>query len=275
MDFIHTLINIDPNIITLVLLVCFFSLEQLVASSKGFKARGKHLLNNLALQLMLVLLNLFFVVVVVNAIDWLNTHEVGLFYLLNLPPWLMIVLGVISYDFVTYWIHRASHKVPLLWRFHRVHHSDTQMDSSTTFRFHPLELILIYQTGNVLTAAIFGSNVTSLTLYYLVLTVFFFFEHSAFRYPKWLNRTLGWVFVMPDFHRVHHHRQQRYTDTNFADIFSIWDRLFGTFCYTPTTSVDYGLDEFEEPHQQTFLYLLKSPFIDLQKTKSPPAKREE
>lgn len=260
MNLIHQLVNLDPNLISIVLLVVFFSLEQFSAGFKGIQNRGRHLLHNGILQVLLVVMNLFFATVLVQSIEWLNGHEIGLMYLFEMPAWLKLVLGVLSFDFVTYWIHRASHKVPLLWRLHRVHHSDTHMDSSTTFRFHPLELILIYQTGNILTAALFGSDVTALLVYYLVLSVFFFVEHSALRYPRWINNTLGLVLVMPDHHRVHHHRQQQFTDSNFADIFIIWDRLFGTYQLVPTQAKDYGLDEFDAPQKQTFHYLLKSPF---------------
>lgn len=135
------------------------------------------------------------------------------------------------------------------------------MDSSTTFRFHPLELILIYQTGNILTAGIFGTDVTSMALYYFIIYIFFFLEHSNLNYPQWLNRTFGQVFVMPDHHRVHHHQEQFYTDSNFADIFIVWDRLFGTFKLIPAEEMKYGLSEFEQAERQTFLYLMKSPFM--------------
>lgn len=275
MNLVHQLINLDPNLISIVLLVVFFSLEQFSVCYKGIHSRGLHLLHNVILQVLLVVMNLFFATVLVQCIEWLNGHEVGLMYLFEMPAWLKLVLGVLSFDFVTYWIHRASHKVPFLWRLHRVHHSDTHMDSSTTFRFHPLELILIYQTGNILTAAIFGSDVTALSVYYLVLSAFFFVEHSALRYPQWINNTLGLVLVMPDHHRVHHHRQQQYTDSNFADIFIIWNRPFGTYQLVPTQAKDYGLDEFDAPQKQTFHYLLKSPFLRVTKDDLAKDCREE
>jgi len=156
----------------------------------------------------------------------------------------------------------------LLWRLHRVHHSDTTMDSSTSFRFHPLELILVYQTGNIITAAVFGTDVMSMALYFFFLYIFFFLEHSNLMYPKWINNTLGLIFVMPDHHRVHHHQEQFYTDSNFADLFILWDRIFGTYKILPIDKMKYGLIEFEDDKKQEFPYLMKSPFINIKRIES-------
>ena len=260
MEILNTILNIDPNYIIIALLVIFFTMEQVSSTPFSFKNRGKHLFQNALFQIVLTILNIVFVSLLVYCIEWLNTREIGLFYLVDLPFWPKLFISVMLYDFTTYWIHRATHKIPLLWRFHRVHHSDTTMDSSTTFRFHPLEIIVIFQTGNIVTAALFGTDVTSLALYYFIVYIFFFLEHSNLNYPGWLNKTLGLILVMPDHHRVHHHQDQFYTDSNFADIFILWDRIFGTFKLIPLQEMKYGLKEFEEDDKQSFLYLIKSPF---------------
>lgn len=261
MELINHLLSIDPNYILIGLLSLFFFLEQVTANPYPFQNRGRHLFQNLLFQLSLTLLNLVFLGIQFQWIEWLNLHQIGLLHWTEWPYWVKLALGVVLYDLTTYWIHRASHKFPLLWRLHRVHHSDTHMDSSTTFRFHPLEIILIYQTGNVITAGLFGTDMTALALYYFIVYVFFFLEHSNLKYPKWLNHTLGLVLVMPDHHRVHHHKDQQYTDSNFADIFILWDRIFQTFKWIPVTKTDFGLDEFDSEEKQTFLYLMKSPFL--------------
>lgn len=267
-EILNTILNINQNYLIIGLLVVFFTLEQVTTTPFRFKQRGKHLLENSLFQIVLTGLNIFFVAIQVYSIEWLNAQEIGLFYLVALPFWVKMILGVVLYDLTTYWVHRASHKVPLLWRLHRVHHSDTTMDSSTTLRFHPLELVLIYQTGNILTAGLFGTDVNSMVLYYFIIYIFLFLEHSNLRYPKWLNNTLGLVFVMPDHHRVHHQQEQFYTDSNFADIFIIWDRLFGTFKMMPVEQMKYGLVEFEGEKKQCFLYLMKSPFIKMKRISS-------
>lgn len=268
MEILDILLNINPNYMIIGLLAVFFTLEQVSATPFSFKQRGKHLFQNLLFQIVLTLLNLFFVSIQVYSIGWLNSNEIGILYLVELPFWIKLFLGVVLYDFTTYWIHRASHKIPLLWRLHRVHHSDTTMDSSTTFRFHPLELILIYQTGNILTAGIFGTDLTSMAVYYIIIYIFFFLEHSNLNYPKWLNNSFGLIFVMPDHHRVHHHQEQFYTDSNFADIFIVWDRIFGTFKLIPVEQMKYGLIEFEGEKKQSFLYLMKSPFLNMKRVAS-------
>jgi len=273
MEIIDTILKINPNYIIIGLLAIFFTLEQVSGTPFSFKQRGNHLFQNILFQIVLMILNIFFVSIQVYCIDWLNSSEIGLLYLVELPFWSKLFLSIVLYDFTTYWIHRASHKIPLLWRLHRVHHSDTTMDSSTTFRFHPLELILIYQTGNILTAGIFGTDVTSMALYYFIIYIFFFLEHSNLNYPKWLNSTFGLIFVMPDHHRVHHQQDQFYTDSNYADILIIWDRLFGTFKMMPVEKMKYGLIEFDSENQQSFLYLIKSPFINIKRiTREPKGK---
>jgi sterol desaturase/sphingolipid hydroxylase (fatty acid hydroxylase superfamily) len=195
--------------------------------------------------------------------------------LVELPFWVKLFISVALYEITAYWIHRATHKIPLLWRFHRVHHSDTAMDSSTVFRFHPIEVILVFGVGNILTAAVFGTDVNSLALYYFILYVFFFLEHANLNYPRWLNSTLGLIFVMPCHHRVHHQQDQFYTDSNYADILIIWDRLFGTYKMMPLEKMKYGLIEFDSEKKQSFLYLIKSPFINIERITREPQEKSK
>jgi sterol desaturase/sphingolipid hydroxylase (fatty acid hydroxylase superfamily) len=149
----------------------------------------------------MIFLNLLWAIVVVSSISWLNDYQIGLFYLIEAPTWIKLVLGVAMFDFVFYWFHRMSHTFPFLWRFHRVHHSD--------------------------------------------------------------------VFLTPNLHRVHHDQDQRYTDSNYADVFILWDRLFGTYQYKPTEQIKYGLKEFSDPKQETFWYLIKSPFLNITRSNEP------
>lgn len=268
MDLLNQLLEIDPNYIMIGFIAFFFSLEQLLKSPFNFKKRINHLFQNVLFQMILIGLNIFFVTFQVFSIEWFNSHQIGLLYLIELPIWAKLLISVALYDITAYWIHRGTHKIPLLWRFHRVHHSDISMDSSTVFRFHPIELILVFGIGNILTAAIFGTDVFTMALYYFVLYLFFFIEHANLKYPTWLNSSLGMIFVMPDHHRVHHQQDQFYTDSNYADIFIIWDRIFGTFKMMPKAEMKYGLVEFKEERKQTFLYLIKSPFINIKRISS-------
>lgn len=268
MDTLNKLLSIDLNYILIGMIVLFYSLEQLLSTQFKFDKRPQHLFNNLLFQVVFFLGNILWAIVNVFSIEWLNKNQVGLFYMITLPLWLKLVLGVMLFDLVTYWFHRMSHRVPVLWRFHRVHHSDTTMDASTNFRSHPLELILWFGTSNILASAIFGLDLLSLGLYFLVATPFFFLEHTNLKFPAWLDKTVGLVFTTPNLHKIHHEQDQYYTDSNFADIFIVWDRLFGTFKHKPVAQIKFGLKEFEEDKKQTFWYLIRSPFINMGRVSS-------
>lgn len=268
METLQTLLSIDFNYILIGFMVIFYSPEQILNTPFKFNKRPQHLIHNLLFQVAFYLCNILWAIVTVYSIEWLNNNHVGLFYLFQLPLWLKLVLAVAIFDLVTYWFHRIAHKVPVLWRFHRVHHSDTSMDASTFFRAHPLELILWFGTSNILAAGIFGLDLLSLGLYFLVATPFVFLEHSNLRFPRWLDKTFGLVFTTPNQHKVHHEQDRHYTDSNFSDIFILWDRLFGTFKHKPVEDIKFGLKEFEEDKKQSFWYLIKSPFINIKRIQS-------
>lgn len=274
METLNKLLAIDLNYIIIGLIVLFYSLEQLLNTQFQFKKRPQHLIHNILFLGVFYLLNLLWAIVIVYSIEWLNNHQIGLYYLFEIPLWLKLVLGVMLFDFVTYWFHRMSHLTPVLWRFHRVHHSDTTMDASTFFRGHPIETFLWFGTSNIIAAGIFGLDLIALGLYFLVSTPFFFLEHSNIKFPVWLDKTFGLIFTTPNIHKVHHEQDQFYTDSNFSDIFILWDRLFGTFKYKPPEQINFGLKEFEEDRKQTFWYLIRSPFISMRRINSGDLKKE-
>lgn len=267
MEKIQALLNINANYIIIGLLVILYTMEQILNRPFRFDKRPLHLVNNILFQVVFFIANYFFATFQVFCIQWLNENHVGLLHLVQLPFWAKLIIGVALFDMTSYWFHRMAHKVPLLWRLHRVHHSDTTMDSSTFFRGHPLE-ILVFGNASILAVAVFGMDMLTFGLYIFIFTPFAFLEHTNLTFPKWLDKTVGLIFVTPNFHKVHHEQDQYYTDSNFSDIFIIWDRLFGTFKYKPLTEMKYGLAEFEEKKKQSFLYLMKSPFINISRVSS-------
>jgi sterol desaturase/sphingolipid hydroxylase (fatty acid hydroxylase superfamily) len=275
METLQKILAIDINYILIGMMVIFYSLEQLLTTQFKFKKRPHHLFHNILFQVVLYSANLLWATVTVFSIEWLNNHKIGLFYLLEMPLWLKLVVGVVVFDFVTYWFHRIAHITPVLWRFHRVHHSDTSMDASTNFRSHPVEIIFWFGTSSIVAAGIFGLDLLALGLYFLVITPFFFLEHSNLKFPIWIDKTVGLIFTTPNIHKVHHEKDQFYTDSNFADIFIIWDRMFGTFKYKPPDQIDFGLKEFEEDKKQTFWYLIRSPFISIGRVTSEELKKNK
>lgn len=274
MNTLNKLLTIDINIIVVALIVIFYVAENIFATQFEFKKMPQHLLHNVLMQAMIYIGGLATAVVVVNCVEWFNTHRIGLFHYLSLPLWLNLVLGVMAFDFVNYWFHRTAHSVPVLWRFHRVHHSDTRMDASTNLRSHPVELLCYFGLSNIVAAAIFGLDVMALGVFFLVITPYVFLEHSNIKFPAWLDKTFGLVFTTPNIHKVHHEQDQYYTDSNYSDIFIIWDRLFGTFKYKPTEQINFGLKEFEDEKKQTFWYLIRSPFINMGRVTSEDLKKQ-
>lgn len=265
MDTLESLLALDLNYLVAALIVIFFSLEQILNTQFSFPKRGKHFWNSFLFQILFILGNLFWAGVTVFCIEWLNQQEIGLFYLIEIPPLIKLILGLALLDMVTYWFHRISHKFPILWRFHRVHHSDTTMDSSTYFRAHPIETLFWFGTAPILAVSIFGLDLLTVGLYFFVVTIFQILEHTNLRFPAWLDRTVGLIITTPNMHKIHHDQDQAYTDSNFADIFILWDRIFGTFRYKPADQIKFGLEEFEEERKQTFWYLLKAPFLTIER----------
>ncbi len=268
MQIIEALLNLNYTVVLIALFTVFFTLEQVLNTQFRFTGRVNHLGNNLLFQLVLFGINIFWASVIVLAVDWLHEHKIGLLHQLELPFWAALISGLLLYDFSAYWFHRMAHRVPFVWRFHRVHHSDTSLDSSSNFRSHPLEILFWFGASDLVATAVFGLHPMALGLYALILIPAFVIEHANLRFPTWLDKTVGLVITTPNFHKIHHDRDQHYTDSNYADVFILWDRLFGTFKYKPPDQINFGLDEFDAPEKQTFWYLIRSPFMKIERKTS-------
>lgn len=171
---------------------------------------------------------------------------------------LVILMGVLILDFAVYWQHRFMHAVPLLWRLHKVHHSDTAMDVSTGFRFHPLE-ILLSQLWKMLVVLVFGLPVVAVLVFEVLLSVCSLFVHAGIALPVWLEKRLRHVIVTPRMHEVHHHSRWPDTDRNYSTVLSCWDKLFGSYrAPMPREKFDIGLTQY--PRNLGFWEMLKLPF---------------
>ena len=160
-----------------------------------------------------------------------------------LPVWLQAILGIAALDFFAYAAHVLLHKIPFAWRFHRVHHSDEMVDVTTAFRQHPGETVwrVVWQLPAI---AIFGLPLWIVALYLTISAANAQLEHANLRLPETLDRCLRVLFVTPNMHKTHHSRLQPETDSNYSNIFSVWDRLFGTYTRRiDFTSLRYGLDD--------------------------------
>ena len=142
--------------------------------------------------------------------------------------WTEIILSVVVLDFFDYIWHRANHRVRILWRFHKAHHSDTAMDVTTALRFHPTEL-LVSALIKALWVVIWGPTVVAWFLFEGLISLCAQFHHSNIDFPDWIEHRLSWLIVTPRYHASHHAVDRRYGDANFSTILSIWDRIFGTY----------------------------------------------
>jgi sterol desaturase/sphingolipid hydroxylase (fatty acid hydroxylase superfamily) len=176
----------------------------------------------------------------------------------TLPGWVTIMLGVLLLDVTEYARHRMSHALPLLWRLHRVHHSDPEMDVTTTFRSHPLEQVLrpIFLAVSILT---FGIPTLALLLFGVLQLPVLIFQHSNLRLPAWLDRGLGWLIATPALHAVHHSRADFQTDSNYGTFLMVWDCLFRSL-QPPTPPVAIGLDDMDDEQSQSVRGLLVEPW---------------
>jgi sterol desaturase/sphingolipid hydroxylase (fatty acid hydroxylase superfamily) len=178
--------------------------------------------------------------------------------LVQWSPWLVVVAGVLLLDVTDYARHRASHHVRWLWRLHRVHHTDAQMDVTTSLRSHPVEQLLRPLFG-VAAILMFGIGPLPLAVYSLLQIPVLLFQHANIRLPTALDRGLSWLIATPAMHLLHHSRHQPETDSNYATTLTLWDRLFGTF-REPVATPTIGLDGFDDLSHQTILGMLSSPW---------------
>ena len=193
---------------------------------------------------------------------WVANHHWGLLYVLPYSdsPWMKYGVMFVVLDLLDYVYHRTMHHIPGFWRFHLVHHTDTIVDASTTVREHPGETTI--RNGFLFVWILLtGASFEVLVLRQTAQTICTIFAHSAFRLPDRLARVLGWVLITPNLHHVHHHFELPYTNCNYGDVFSIWDRLFGTFANLSVAETVFGLDtHFDDPATQTCLGMIAMPF---------------
>ncbi|WP_395788350.1 sterol desaturase family protein [Aquimonas sp.] len=220
-------------------------------------------LNNLGLVLIGTgLLRLAFPVLAVGLALSIEGRGLGLMPALGLPFALEIALSVLLLDLAIYWQHRLMHVVPLLWRLHRVHHSDTGFDLSTGVRFHPLEIAVSMGVKLGLVLAL-GADPLAVLLFELLLSLGSLFTHTDIALPATLDRRLRWLLVTPSMHRIHHSTWQPETDSNYGFHLSLWDRVFGSYRAQPRqpeAQMPIGLEHFRSSEEQTLPALLLQPF---------------
>lgn len=239
-----------------------FALEGLFPLFSGRAERVSHGLRNAGLGLVNVLVtHLFFAALVLKTAGWTARNHFGIIPDPGLPAGAQAALLLILFDGWMYLWHRVNHKLPFLWRFHRVHHSDTAMDCTTALRFHAGEIVFSH-LGRLLIIPLLGLDAAHLFIYELALQPVILFHHSNLAVPEKWDSLLRLLVVSPNMHRVHHSRIADETNSNYSSIFSFWDRLGGSFRERKDIpAVQFGLSEFREESWQTVRGMLKTPWF--------------
>lgn len=207
-------------------------------------------------------LRIFIPLALFQAALFASSENIGFFNWLGLPLWINLLLSVLLFDLLIYLQHVAFHKFAILWRIHRIHHTDLQFDVTTGVRFHPFE-ILLSMLYKFLAVMLFGPAAIAIILYEVLLNAFALFTHSNLALPARLDPLIRRVIVTPDMHRVHHSVIKLETDSNYGNIFSLWDKLFRTYRDQPEQgheNMQIGLLEYRLPEQLKVSGLLLLPF---------------
>jgi sterol desaturase/sphingolipid hydroxylase (fatty acid hydroxylase superfamily) len=251
----------DQNIVGLILFAGFFLLYGLEFFIPLVPRKSKHLFSNIAFALILLFVNLLFTSLTLLVGDWVAQNHYGLFNFMHVDQWLMLIISIPLLDlYLGYFIHFLFHRFSWLWSFHSIHHSDDLVDVTTTFRQHPIESV-IRICFHLTSIFILGIPVWVLLVYLTMSTIIAQVEHANIRIPNKLDRWLQYVVVTPYMHKVHHSRFQHETDSNYSNIFSFWDRMFGTYKRRNNYStIQYGLDYLDTHTHYSLLDLIKLPF---------------
>ncbi len=226
--------------------------------------KARHAVVNFGFTVIHLIIHTGLAVFIVMLADWCRKESFGLAYWVHANWYVTIIIGVFALDFSSWSVHLVMHKVRPLWGFHLVHHTDNNVDVTTGLRHHPGDSLL---RGLFFLLLIFvsGAPVSAVMIYQTLLVLSTAFTHANIRLPLWLDSGLSYVLVSPDMHKVHHHWKQPYTDSNYGAVFSVWDRLLGTYNTLDTKDIRYGLDRYyPNEKDENFMMLMKKPFQKLE-----------
>lgn len=228
--------------------------------------KWKHAGINGVFLVSVMLINVGFGVLSLGIFEWSNNNSFGLLFLIDLPAWAELLIAFLFLDLIAqYFVHYLLHKIKYMWKMHMVHHSDTNVDATTGTRHHPGDYIL--RESFALLAIVLTGAPLSFYLFYRIATIFFtYMTHANISLPLWLDKLISYIFISPNMHKFHHHFERPWTDSNFGNIFSFWDRLFGTYFYGDPTKVKYGLDVLDNSKDLDLAYQLKLPLNNNIKT---------
>lgn len=224
-----------------------------------------------------LILRLAFPILAIDAALIAEKHSWGLMNYLIIPRWLTVVISVCLLDLTIYLQHVLFHYVPILWRVHRMHHADLDIDATTGIRFHPIEIILSMGI-KISVVILLGAPASAVLIFEVLLNATTMFNHANWKLPLPVDRLLRKVIVTPDMHRVHHSLDKQETNRNFGFNFSFWDRLFNTYRSQPSAGhqrMTIGIEQFREQKFLNLPWMLLIPFITLSSTKETEPEKEK
>ena len=257
MDLETLIVRLIPVLAALAIATVIETLVPLRQQSRRLHGR---LSTNLALLAITLGLGMLLNFALAIGAAYVQASGLGLLQILGTGAAVSFIVTVLALDGATYLVHRLMHRVPVLWRVHLVHHIDTSVDATTAFRQHPVEGLVRF-SFIAATAWILGAPPVAVAVYRLLGSLNAVLEHANIRVPRWLDRLLVLIWVTPHMHKIHHSRERSETDSNYANLFSFFDRMFGS--YTPSsrgTSVAYGIDGYDAPAHQSLAAVLWLPF---------------
>jgi sterol desaturase/sphingolipid hydroxylase (fatty acid hydroxylase superfamily) len=261
-DYFKTIPSSHRSAILIGGITLFWLIESGLPLYKFRYNKWKHAGLNIFFTLTTIIINFALAVILLKSSDWAVANHFGILqWLPQMPLWAFTIVGLLVLDLVGAWfIHWTEHKVRWMWRFHLIHHSDTCVDTTTANRHHPGESVFRF-VFTTMAVFISGAPMWLVMMYQAMSVAISQFNHANIQLPTWADDILSWVLVTPNMHHVHHHYVLPYTDSNYGNIFSIWDRLFGTFMKLDPSKLIYGIDTHMKPEENEQVgSLLKIPF---------------
>ena len=262
MGYFESISSVHRSLILVGGLSFFWILEGNFSLFRFEYKKWKHALPNLFFTFTTILINFLLAFLLLNTSDWVVNNKFGVLYFISeLPVWLEVFIGLLLLDLIgAYTPHWLEHKLKPLWMIHLVHHSDHHVDTTTANRHHPLESFIRFGF-TLLGVFLVGTNIGIIMLYQSISLISTQFTHANIKLPKKIDLYLSYLFVSPDMHKTHHHYRLPYTDANYGNIFSVWDRAFGTYLPFDREKLIYGVDVFyDEEANSQINKLLKQPF---------------
>jgi sterol desaturase/sphingolipid hydroxylase (fatty acid hydroxylase superfamily) len=250
----------QPFLVVFVLLL--FWVWESISPFFSRERRLKHAGRNLTIAILnAVMLVFVFAGLTVIVCDFATSHRIGLLYWFGLPELGHAAFAFLLYDVWIYWWHRFNHMVPFLWRFHRTHHSDPEVDVTTATRFHLGEIVFSSIIRLVLIPVV-GIPLGVLILFDVIQLPIISFHHANIQVKAALDRFLRYLIVTPFMHKVHHSRIKDEIDSNFSSLLSVWDRLFGSYVEKEDyREIRFGLDGYDGDDRQSVKGLLTTPLV--------------